>query len=685
MTDKTQYFHFTLGPVQSFVGQARRTRDFWAGSFILSWLSGVAMLAVKAQIDDPELKEKCILFPEADPNFLNFLEGKGEKENEPEQGSIPNRFKAEVNGNFSGEKVVQAVQEAWMALANKVYDKDFIKTGLDNHKTKVIWDRQVQSFWDMSWAMTPDKADTIILDRRKNWRSQFLPDEPGIKCSLMGDWQELSGMPGVQQQERLAREAFWNNVANRCRVSDFSDKREHLCAMAYIKRRFDKHFSEFKTTVLNESLKIHGWQVPSSVPSVGYIAAAPWFGELLRKNNKEPIPELQIFIDIATAPLTGQDNKYLPEREAKIKCIRDENDAPEVFGIDGNMLHEIALDNPNVFPKNKTHPGVDWNRAQKTKETLKPLLQKYGAVSPFYAVLMMDGDSLGKQMSILKKQDGIAKGLADFTKSVSDIVWNNNGFLIYAGGDDVLALLPLEDALQCAAELRAHYQSCFTNRPVETSISAAIIYTHINTPMKNVLRDAHELLDDVAKDGAGRDALAVRVYKSSGIALEWTQPWHKALVGSREDKSKHNVTRYIIEDILDKVKPQKEKDNKKAVDNEGIFSNKFLHKIRHRFAMFEGDTKADNSEAEIQNSDLANVLSADFMQSINSRIDTVLGRDAKNESEQSKRKKITLTQAQQTIKPLLLQCKSPIDGRIKVDAALLVRFLAQKGIERGGK
>ena len=48
MADR-QYFHFTLGPVQGFVAQARRTRDFWAGSFLLSWLSGVAMAAVRRQ------------------------------------------------------------------------------------------------------------------------------------------------------------------------------------------------------------------------------------------------------------------------------------------------------------------------------------------------------------------------------------------------------------------------------------------------------------------------------------------------------------------------------------------------------------------------------------------------------------------------------------------------------------
>jgi len=45
----THHFQFTIGPVQSFVAQARRTRDFWAGSFVLSWLTGVAMNATIAQ------------------------------------------------------------------------------------------------------------------------------------------------------------------------------------------------------------------------------------------------------------------------------------------------------------------------------------------------------------------------------------------------------------------------------------------------------------------------------------------------------------------------------------------------------------------------------------------------------------------------------------------------------------
>ncbi|EDN72694.1 conserved hypothetical protein [Beggiatoa sp. SS] len=99
------YFHFTLGPVQGFVAQARRTRDFWAGSFILSWLSAVAMSAVRAQ-------EGKILFPKPDENFLAWLGDKTAQKSgdAPHQGNIPNRFKAEVNPDFEPLKIEESFE-----------------------------------------------------------------------------------------------------------------------------------------------------------------------------------------------------------------------------------------------------------------------------------------------------------------------------------------------------------------------------------------------------------------------------------------------------------------------------------------------------------------------------------------------------------------------------------------------
>ena len=142
------YFHFTLGPVQSFVGQARRTKDFWAGSFLLSWLSGVAMVSVEKQ-------GGSILFPQADPDFIKAI--KNGAENGPKQGTIPNRFKAEVGSGFDRNAVCAEVQQAWKELADQIYKEEIAAHILTD--TKAIWDRQVAHFWDMSWVLTTEKND----------------------------------------------------------------------------------------------------------------------------------------------------------------------------------------------------------------------------------------------------------------------------------------------------------------------------------------------------------------------------------------------------------------------------------------------------------------------------------------------------------------------------------------------
>ena len=41
--------YFTIGPVQTFVAQSRRTRDLWASSYLLSHLADVAMRPSRRQ------------------------------------------------------------------------------------------------------------------------------------------------------------------------------------------------------------------------------------------------------------------------------------------------------------------------------------------------------------------------------------------------------------------------------------------------------------------------------------------------------------------------------------------------------------------------------------------------------------------------------------------------------------
>ncbi len=624
------YFHFTLGPVQSFVGQARRTKDFWAGSFLLSWLSGVAMVSVEKQ-------GGSILFPQADPDFIKAI--KNGAENGPKQGTIPNRFKAEVGSGFDRNAVCAEVQQAWKELADQIYKEEIAAHILTD--TKAIWDRQVAHFWDMSWVLTTEKNDHSGLDRRKNWRSQCLPEEPGLKCSLMGDWQELSGIIGVGSKDREEREQFWKQFSPKLGLD--SIEHECLCAMAYIKRRFNVSFNANFSVELN-GWQAHGWAIPQSVPSVPRLAAAHWYATVLGKEHEhgKASSRWQCFFNEAYT-LSG-----LPEKGAAITCIENiAVEKPDYKYLDGNVFFEDALNNANIF-KNQ-------NQAQKVRALLTDLTRDHGKPSPFYAILAMDGDHLGKQMSAENKQDPITKGLAVFTNAVPGLVREQNGFLIYAGGDDVLALTPLEDALACAKAIQKCYQKCFANKPeITTSISAAIIYTHITTPLANILHDAHALLDKIAKDGAGRDAFAVRVVKGSGQVMQWAKKWATADIQDTGSAGTDNVD--VFHTILK---------NFRALDTDTgqQFSSKFFFKIRQRFDLLypKGGQPGHNPLTDEQCLDL---MAMEYQKS-------------------SGNTKMTMDAARQAIQPLMILSFDDARGRITADAALFLRFLVQKSVEGG--
>jgi len=661
MSDKivsSEYFHFSLAPVQGFIAQARRTRDFWAGSFILSWLSAVAMRAVVAQ-------NGTVIFPKPDDDFLLWLEAKGKKP-APEHGSVPNRFKASVKKGFEPQVVVDTVNTAWKALAEKVYEGDLTNI---NAETKLIWDRQVEAYWELNWVISNGTEDSSSLDERKNWCSYSPPDETGVKCMIMDGWQELSGSPKPNDNQLTE---FWQAVRDNGKHGIKTDlrKSEHLCAIAFIKRRFVRYFEQLDQPMVGWTLTLKGWKVDAGRPSVAYMAAVHWLEDVLIQARSYPYIKQQLlrFHDEAIKLTEGNYNEW----GNQIKCIKNCGTPDKWKALDGNVFFESALENINIYDNQVQAKLV--LKELKILQTLvsqeKPNLH---SATPFYAVLMMDGDSLGKQMSDTNKQKAITTGLDCFTTSMPDWVKNHNGFLIYAGGDDVLAILPLEDALSCALAIRERYEAIFSElnksvletSKVNTSISAAVVFAHIKMPLTKVLKNAHELLDVVAKEKYGRDSLAVRVWKPGGLSLEWARPWECAI------DNKQLVLERLAKNFADD-------DNK-----DGQLSNRFLYKIRERLELLNPPAKPTPTAVEVftrnQEKQAVELMAAEYFSS--GLYDPYPGVDK-------------MEHARAVIRPLLQQCR-PIyrdeqkpnspedwqrDDKVLVDGALLVRFLAQKGV-----
>lgn len=669
----TKIFQFTLGPVQGFVAQARRTRDFWAGSFILSWLSSVAIAAIQRQGGQ-------VVFPVPDGAYLRHLYNRASSQDPlPQQGSIPNRFRAttaKVPHNFQPQYVEEAVQSAWRALAQAVWQQDLHAIASD--ATRAIWDRQVNDFWEIAWVLSEAGQASSLLDRRKNWRNTVPPQEPGHKCMMMDGWQELSGARATHLE---IVDRFWEKLRQGGQPGIDTDLRqgERLCAMAFIKRRFSRYFDSVKVPLSGPAANatpnsgdeayipshVHGWKVPHAVPSVAFLAAAPWLAKAIEAADPKAFEDF----DRAARALTGyaeiahvQDPSPRHEAEIDIRCVKEAATKKSGFkrrwaGLDGQVYFPSALENPRIFGQDKQRQARD------TLHQLQKLRQSAGQKdlpSPYYAILLMDGDQLGKHMGDEDKQTPISQALNDFTQAVGGIVRAHNGFLIYAGGDDVLALLPLEDALPAAAELQAKYRDLFAQhspkgKPIDSTLSGAIEYVHFRTPLTRVLQDAHRLLDDVAKEQTGRNAIAVRVWKPSGMAVQWAMPWEKAL-----DKQDGKV---IIAELAQAFAQQAQQASGE------MFSNKFFFRMQdvlERFASADAQT-------------LEKLLLAEYLHSWG-------GLD--------KRTELDLPELQKQLNKLLPQCerwRRPQPGAQQLerdkepfnpDAALLVRFLAQKGLDK---
>ncbi|KND22577.1 MAG: type III-B CRISPR-associated protein Cas10/Cmr2 [Gammaproteobacteria bacterium] len=686
MSDNKPYFHFTLGPVQGFVAQARRTRDFWAGSFLLSWLAGVAICAVEKQGGE-------IIFPIPNQNFLDAILGKN-KEAKPQQGGIPNRFMADISNcqKFDGNAVTNAVKQAWLAIADKVWEKD--RQGLEQqgYPTKEIWERQNNNFWDMSWVITEGR-DTSALDKRKNFRTHTTSVEGGYKCMMMEGYQELSGASDKNSGKK--RRNYWVNLVQLIHSKDIGET-EELCAIAYIKRRFVHTFKDVKKPieVNGNTLMIHGWQLPHNVPSVAYMASVPWLKNLLENQNYmddfkqvlNHIDEMKYFSDVDINERAESKNHVKTIQQ----IINDTKIDLKEISLDGNIYYQTFWDNIGNFVADKqNYDGKIDDYRPKIKSALSKLYEKMDDFepSPYYAILLMDGDSLGKQMSHEARQPIISKALDNFTQQAQEIVRNNDGFLIYAGGDDVLALLSLDDAIKTANQLRIAYADCFAQASnnetkVHSTLSGAINYCHIGMPLTQVLMDSHDLLDNIAKDGVGRNALAVRVWKPSGQAVQWAMPWEKVVDNQAVEKIVQNLNldgidknSSVIEALSLAISKQKGVDK-----NLSIFSTGFFYKTRELMKMLD-EMMQRNELSEKQASKL---LLAEYLQSGNFR---------KIDEEKQKQLitifEILIEQSKNYQSEIDDNGKASIDEKsgkqLTGDAGILVRILGQKGLGKGDK
>jgi CRISPR-associated protein Cmr2 len=368
------------------------------------------------------------------------------------------------------------------------------------------------------WVAADDGSADGLLARRKRWRTHRLPDEPGDKCTVMPDFQELSGHVRAGRG-RQAQRRFWDAI--RTRVGSLELKEEEtLCALAFIKRFFPK----ISRKAISGELDVDHW------PSTLYIGAVPWLREVRDRAGAEAKEYVEALREVA---VEGTIRRRVPLAEF------DGAEPGEVFRLDANYYHRGFLASERRAPL----MGADESARSRLVDLLRKVNQSAGSSPPvYYAFLLADGDKLGEHLKAGGAQK-VSEALSTFGKRADELVQKHHGVTVYAGGDDVLAMLPVANALPCADELAKAYKAAFTCQDLPAAtLSAAVVFAHVRMPVGQALADARDLLENVAKEGNNRDSLAAAVLKPGGTHCQWVTTWIRRYPDGREERAIERLT-----------------------------------------------------------------------------------------------------------------------------------------------
>ncbi|MCA9950729.1 MAG: type III-B CRISPR-associated protein Cas10/Cmr2 [Anaerolineales bacterium] len=472
-----------IGPMQKFIAAARRTRDLWFGSWLMSELSKAAARGIVEQDEKNRL-----IFPAHDSNLA--------------VGSnlgVSNKVAALVADPGAAAKAAKdALDTRYDGLINSAsLDKKL------NPEASTRAHQQLHSFLEFYWVSYPENGEysqarnyaDALLAARKNTRNFKAVDWVGEKLpksSLDGRMETVT--PPKSKKETEAEYA-------KLMYSDFRARPgEQLSGVDLLKRlgMSDDDKSRF--------------------PSTSHMAAMP-LRRQLQANAGEPIVKAEW--DNYIAALT----KVNPEIE-KQEVVYHKLQLPILDEFDGSLLFESRL----LDFMDKSETAVP---KQKLKEFLKAA--DLSEPNPYYALLVADGDSMGEALASMKtaaEHRTFSQELAKFAEEARGIVAEHDGAVVYAGGDDVLALLPLPTAVLCTEVLATTFHEMMGG----LTFSAGIAIVHHLEP----LEDALELARSAEKEAkrfkkvekvngeekeSKKNALAITLNKRSGVPRTIVGRW----------------------------------------------------------------------------------------------------------------------------------------------------------------
>lgn len=429
-------------------------------------------------------------------------------------------------------------------------------------------------------------------------------EQRGWRCTLTGETEWLTTDPAqLELPAGQRRDTLWQRLAKPNARPAWAKEGEYLGALAAVKRLWPTLFAE-------EVGRALGGDVRRFVVSTHTMALAAQLDRWIAEGGRLA-PGLAAEVErrrLDPAVLPSQ----LMRRHARDKAaLKDARLLPALLEAAGEA-------------EGTDDEASRRSLVQLVRQSLRGTADGDARLEAYYAMLMLDGDHMGawlaggddraityrasfhpdvrtgfdrlaadrpdiarygsqKRALSPNRHLSISAALNDFSLRVARHVIEDEhrGRLIYAGGDDVLAMLPVADLLPAMQRLRVAYSG---HDPASTAAggdrlklkngfalldgrlmrmmgerataSAGAVIAHHKAPLGAVRRELR-LAEQRAKNEGGRDAFSLSVVKRAGGTLRLTAKWGEPvalLAALRDFLADEEVSRRAVYNSLEWVR-----------------------------------------------------------------------------------------------------------------------------------
>ncbi|MCS6904873.1 MAG: type III-B CRISPR-associated protein Cas10/Cmr2 [Bacteroidia bacterium] len=499
----------TIGPVQRFIAGARKTTDLFNSSRLLSDLIGCAANFIL------ENYKSQIIYPDKN------IESK------------PNRLVAIITTEdpiATGKNIELRVRTELKLIAEEIYKIAFAENSKLVYEIELYQNylQQVENHLEVFWVFYLPVEKSInyaenhktlqsILGSIKNARPFRQLIEEGRKCVLTGEHNALF-IGNVRKEEFPAYFSGW--AVNNRQIG----KKETLGAIGLIKRFY------------------HQYQAFSTDSNKGDSGDGK---DETKKKMKVKFPSITEITHLHLQEIEAYREFY-----KKLEKYSDFVDSDYIIynpTLEENLQEELHC-SEEEFQELKILHAELW----------KALKEKNKNLTKYYALIMFDGDSMGKWLGAENckkevKEEKLEAYHAEFSKLLGEYARKATAYLdglsespnekrkafgktIYAGGDDFLGFINLAYFWEIIKYLRISFEEeinqklrDYKKESENLTFSAGVVIAHYKEPLQQVVelcRSQEKKAKDFKTQNTSKNALSVLICKHAGEVTEFTIPWY---------------------------------------------------------------------------------------------------------------------------------------------------------------